>query len=426
MEIYRTTKVFVPGGLPEFTYNPRNDLKLEDSVRRANDNLCKLMIVTGSTKSGKTVLVKNVFPKNKTIWFDGGTFSNEDDFWMEIVNQLDGFTEVTETIGKDSNKKLSAKGKTELTLTIPFPMLPSIGAEVNYEHEKNKTNVRTRSRKGSAKTVALGLLEEKKTPLIIDDFHYISRDKQSVIIRAVKSLIFEGLPVIFIAIPHRRFDVIKVEKEMTGRVEQVSIPPWESHELKKIASAGFPLLNIKVNQKIINSLVNESISSPHLMQEFCRELCTVHGINETNTKSLIEIRDDNFLSELFIKVANSTGRTMFEKLSKGPRQRSDRIIRPTSDGTNTDIYGLVLKALSNLRPGLEKVDYEELRKEIKNISLERTPEAHEISRVLEYMSKIAASDESSTPVIDWEKDDRVLHITDPFLAYYLRWGMISI
>ena len=117
---------------------------------------------------------------------------------------------------------------------------------------------------------------------------------------------------------------------------------------------------------------------------------------------------------------------MFEKLSKGPRQRSDRIIRPTSDGTNTDIYGLVLKALSSLKPGLEKVDYEELRKEIKNISLDRTPEAHEISRVLEYMSKIAASDEASTPVIDWEKDDQVLHITDPFLAYYLRWGVISV
>jgi hypothetical protein len=38
------------------------------------------------------------------------------------------------------------------------------------------------------------------------------------------------------------------------------------------------------------------------------------------------------------------------------------------------------------------------------------------------MSKISTSDESSTPVIDWEKDDRLLHITDPFFAYYLKWG----
>ena len=164
MEIYRTTKVFVPGGLPEFTYNPRNDLKLEDAVRRANDNLCKLMIVTGSTKSGKTVLVKNVFPKNKTVWFDGGAFSTEDDFWLELVNQLDGFTEITETTGKDSNNKLKAKGKTELTLPIPFPMMPSIGAEVNFVHENKKTKTSTRFRKGSAKTIALSLLERKKRP----------------------------------------------------------------------------------------------------------------------------------------------------------------------------------------------------------------------------------------------------------------------
>ncbi len=34
------------------------------------------------------------------------------------------------------------------------------------------------------------------------------------------------------------------------------------------------------------------------------------------------------------------------------------------------------------------------------------------------MSKIAISDESSTPVIDWEKEEKVLHITDPFFAFF--------
>ena len=74
MNSYRTSKVFVPGGLPVLTYNPRNELKLEDSIKKAKDNLCKLMIVTGATKSGKTVLVKNVFPKQHSVWFDGGLF----------------------------------------------------------------------------------------------------------------------------------------------------------------------------------------------------------------------------------------------------------------------------------------------------------------------------------------------------------------
>ena len=211
---------------------------------------------------------------------------------------------------------------------------------------------------------------------------------------------------------------------MTGRVENVNIPPWENSELELIASIGFPLLNVHIDNEIIKSFVNESISSPHLMQEFCKELCEAYGIEETNPSNRISIDDTANLENLFSRVASSSGKIMFEKLSKGPRPRSDRIRRPTKDGSTPDIYGLVLKAIANLKPALHKIDYLELRKEISNISLERTPEAHEISRVLEYMSKIATSDESSTPVIDWEKDERILHITDPFFAYYLRWGTI--
>jgi hypothetical protein len=39
-----------------------------------------------------------------------------------------------------------------------------------------------------------------------------------------------------------------------------------------------------------------------------------------------------------------------------------------------------------------------------------------------HMTTIAATDQSSTPVIDFEDADKRLHITDPFFAFYLRWG----
>jgi hypothetical protein len=56
MKAYKTCNVFVPGGFPEFTYNPRTEKKLEDALIETKDNLCKLVMVTGLTKSGKTVL----------------------------------------------------------------------------------------------------------------------------------------------------------------------------------------------------------------------------------------------------------------------------------------------------------------------------------------------------------------------------------
>jgi hypothetical protein len=47
----------------------------------------------------------------------------------------------------------------------------------------------------------------------------------------------------------------------------------------------------------------------------------------------------------------------------------------------------------------------------------RLPQAHEVSRVLEYMSNIRTDDASSVPVLDREKDEQPLHVIDPFFAF---------
>ncbi len=214
---------------------------------------------------------------------------------------------------------------------------------------------------------------------------------------------------------------MKVEREMTGRIETISIPPWEKGELVEIPRTGFPLLNIEVKDQITDRLADEAIGSPHLMQEFCRAICDMHEIKETSDdKIVIDSIDEE---TLFQSVAQNTGKVIFDKLSKGPRQRADRVQRKLADGDTTDIYGLVLRALAQLRPGLDTIEYETLRSAIRDVSSGTQPQAHEVTRVLDKMSQIAASDESSTPVIDWEKDDRILHITDPFFAFYLRWGI---
>lgn len=66
----RIGDVFVPGGFPEITYVPRDELQLE---RRLNDYVAerfKVLSLSGPTKSGKTVLVKRVIPD--AIWVSGG------------------------------------------------------------------------------------------------------------------------------------------------------------------------------------------------------------------------------------------------------------------------------------------------------------------------------------------------------------------
>ena len=259
-------------------------------------------------------------------------------------------------------------------------------------------------------------------PLIIDDFHYFKRDFQGDVIRALKPLIFEGHPVIFIAIPHRRYDAVKVEREMTGRLEPIHVPPWSIEELTEIPNIGFPLLNAELSESLAIKVAQEAYGSPHLMQEFCRSIAKHHGIEETLVK---KVRIERTSTRIFRNVAEGTGKVVFEKLAKGPRTRTDRMQRSLKVGGTADIYKVVLLALAKLSPGMETVDYDQLRGAIREVLADNFPQAHEVSRVLEKMSEIASSDEASTPVIDWEKDDQRLHITDPFFAFFLKWGMIS-
>jgi hypothetical protein len=416
MRRYRTSRVFVPGGMPEHTYVPRTNRRLEERLSAAKDYLCKLVTVTGMTKSGKTVLTNKVFPREESIWIDGGAVGSEDDFWSYILDEISGYTDIgledTEESAHGIHGSIEAEGG--------VPLVARGRGQLGSSFGRTRGKRQSQSLTLSPRAAAVSQLQKVCIPLIIDDFHYLDRSFQGNIVRALKPLIFQGVPIILIAIPHRRYDAVKVEREMTGRLEPISVPTWELDELLQIAHEGFPLLNVDVGDTVCERLAGEAYGSPHLMQEFCRALASMHGIQETVQKSC---RMNNIPDPLFSQVAEHTGKVIFDKLAKGPRQRRDRIQRQLKDGGTADIYEVILLALANLQPGLETVDYESLRSSIREIVVETVPRAHEVTRVLEKMAEIAASDEASTPVLDWEKEDQKLHITDPFFAFYLKWGV---
>lgn len=412
------TEVFVPGGYPNYTYNPRATLDLERKVGSVVHNLCKLVIVTGHTKSGKTVLVQKILPREDAVWVDGGGVGSEEDFWVTIVDQLNLFQSTELQDSKGSTTEVSGQVSGEASFLVAKG-----GAKVGGTLGEHENSTSTRSREISSKVVALNGLRSAKRPLVIDDFHYLPRDLQGNVVRALKPLIFGGLPVVFIAIPHRRYDAVKVEKEMTGRMFPVNIPLWDLEELKFIPQTGFGVLQSNLNEEALGRLAQESIGSPHLIQEFCREICKIHPARPSERDLKISKEE---IEKVFRETAETIGRPIFEKLARGPRQRSDRVPRRLKTGIEVDIYELVLHALSHIQPGLVTLEYEDLRTAIKEICEPASvPQLQEVARVLKHMSEIAATDQSSTPVIDFDEEGKLLHITDPFFAFYLRWGSLN-
>lgn len=409
------SEVFVPGGFPRYTYNPRDARKIEEQLAEVKENLCKLVTVTGHTKSGKTVLTRKILPVDEAVWVDGGAVSVEDDLWTSVLEQLDAYTD--HEAGDETGTTSTISGKAKASANY---LIAKGEGEVGVEHERAKSSGTGRARKVSNRVAALAAIRQQARPLVIDDFHYLPKELQGGIVRALKPLVFDGVPVVLIAIPHRRYDAVRVEREMTGRILPMTIPTWSEAELSFIPLKGFPLLSIGVPDSIAIALAKQAIGSPHLMQEFCRGIAKHAASNQISV-----IGPDLDLAPIFRDVANTIGRPIFEKLAKGPRQRSDRVKRKLKSGGEADIYELVIHALAHLKPDLVTLEYEDLRAAIREVTSGNIPQLHEVARVLKHMATIASTDQSSTPVIDFDESDKKLHITDPFFAFYLRWGEIS-
>jgi hypothetical protein len=411
--------VFISGGQPTITYNPRERLNLEGKLEEYLDMGHKILAITGPTKSGKTVFVRSKLNSENSCWISGGQIGSLDNFWEAIIARYDGFTDYIET-NINSTEVKEGSGKNG---GVDFKIIKASGNTSSTESSTTGVS-NSRSRKLSPIITSTLLLSDNiKNPLIIDDFHYIAPGTQGNIIRYLKELIFNGLRVIIISVPHRAYDAVKVEKEMTGRLTQMEIPIWEKEELECIMQLGFNELNVEVPQEVIDSFAKESFGSPHLTQDFCYKFCHKNDIRGTleSKKTLEKLKSE---SEFFREFASDASKVAFICLSKGPLHRTDRKERTFIDGNTGDIYQAILLAIAKTGPKTS-ITYGEIKSALSYILKGQVPDVREITRVFDMMTTISKKYTQGEPIVEYDTVERTLHISDPFFAYYLRWGTLT-
>ncbi|MCV3274352.1 hypothetical protein [Roseobacter sinensis] len=336
--------------------------------------------------------------RERSAIVNGGQVENSEEFWRLLLQDLQLPT--TEELAEGNEN--------------------SAGFRYLVTAQTRASEGTTQTFNNSNKRTILGFMRQSDLALVVDDFHYMPSSVQREIVRSLKSEVFEGLVAILIAVPHRAFDAIGVEREMEGRFAHVEIPAWSTEELLKIPDQGFPELKMDIDADCITDFVNESNGSPLLTQRFCSRLCSHYGIEETCEEHKTYHPADSVKQEIFEAVAQQFGFPTFEKLSKGPQSRSKRIERSLLSGDNTlDICQSVLRAVANTGPK-EKLHYNEIRDELRKLLAEDdVPQKHEVSNALGHMSNIAKDGIQGEPVLEW--DDDFLYLNDPFLMFYMRW-----
>jgi ABC-type iron transport system FetAB ATPase subunit len=127
VKVYKVKDVFPAGGMPSITYVDRDHLRLEAKIERAVDRGFAFNVVTGPTKSGKSVLCHQVLDTKKLVTMEGGQVTTAGEFWQQLAHRLQiaaGSTETNKqtdvlggevTAGWKLGALISVKSKAELS-----------------------------------------------------------------------------------------------------------------------------------------------------------------------------------------------------------------------------------------------------------------------------------------------------------------------
>ncbi|PYY42527.1 hypothetical protein DEJ03_14205 [Curtobacterium sp. MCLR17_043] len=430
-EKLRTSQVFVPGKLPVHTYIPRDEFELEQSLNDYVEEGGSILTLAGPTKTGKTVLLRKVL--QSPVWIDGQGLTSAEDMWARVTDELGLY--LLEELTNDATTSSGSEGGVEGGL----PFLTAKAVLTSSGSQSTGTKVAAERLAGTA---ARDALKASGRPLVIDDFHFVDRSTQRQIVRALKPLVLAGVPIVFVSISHRVREVVSAEPDMTGRVSTLVVQFWTVDDLVEIARRGFVKLHvIDADDSLAKKLAAQAYGSPHLMQQFCRELCKYNGVREeADDPTELHAPDDwKKFFEVQVEEASANWAT---RLIRGLKERgSARTKYRTKDGLELDGYGLTLAAIAATGPKLG-VSKDEIRAAIADLVVGDTPANNQTTSVLKNMSRIAAlrlteelpsEDELEhtganvdvQPVLDFVEDGPAssLHIADPFFAFYLAWGI---
>lgn len=117
--IIRVADVFVTAN-PEYTYVSRASKKLEGVVGDHLEERDKLLLITGPSKTGKTVLVDHVVPKAMAILVkvEGPMVATDADVWRQIVDDLGYFTEVGTEASRTESDTQTVGGNVSLNAGV--------------------------------------------------------------------------------------------------------------------------------------------------------------------------------------------------------------------------------------------------------------------------------------------------------------------
>jgi hypothetical protein len=412
------TDVFTPTDFPKLTYVERDQLHLEMLLGEWVRSSTQIASISGPSKAGKTVLVQRVVGEGNLVTVSGASVRSPDQLWERVLDWL-GEPHATMTSSIEAKTETDTR---ERTAQVGFSGTGATHKSGHLEADAQTDTLQaTVNRRGLPQVVAE--IARSPTTVLLDDFHYIPAAIQSDVAQQLKDAASRGVRLCVASVPHQADNVVRALPELRGRVMAIDIDYWSKRDLLQIPALGCKALNIDIDSTSLQVFATEAAGSPQLMQSICLWTCSHYGVREPQeTYRMITLDETARKEVLFLTSVTADFRSLVRQLISGPRRERRNYVH--FDGRTGDVYLTVMRAIA-LDPPRLTIDYSELTRRLEELCKGASPDGASVIGACTRIKQIAMSKASSAgPAIDWDEDEQILAVNDPYLLFYLRWSVV--
>lgn len=430
----KVIEVFSTSRLSKFSYVSRvykNNMTYDDYLYQSLLENDKIISITGPTKCGKTTLTKKVIQPSALVRIHGAEITSPDKLWELVLAKLKAQIASKETRGKDSEHEIGAEAGSG---SGPISWLFGLVGKGSYKWKSRKSNSIQLDNKQSDHQNAIKIMVEKKSVLVIDDFHYISEEVQKAICRQLKGDLESDKghpPIVLCSIPSRGDATTRALSELQGRVSSIKFSHWNDEDLYGIIEKGFGHLNYTVtNEDVIRTyLINEALGSPHVIQDCCKSISRQKGILQANSRLFSKIPIEFTTEEIATSLKDVARELHYDRTYKNieeglPTKGQPRKLHIVGDGEEqqeADVYQILLMALEQ-NPPRDRIRRDELDERINKVVKGKPPARSSVGSVLSNLSRLILDGNIRNIVLDWDEGANELIVMDPLFLLYLRHG----
>ncbi len=406
-----------PNQVLSYIVRDKIDTKFNESLETGNH-----IVVYGASKQGKTALVSRYLPYNDNIVVRLTPNTNISDIYssvlrqvgieIEICNQSESSTAMSATAGIKAKAKVLIFGEGEANAsgtlssgdkqsktyqTIPFNL--ALAQDVSELLHKISFN--------------------KK--IILENFHYLDEEKQRELSFDLRT--FQETRIIFVILGvWRKKDKLRTYcPDLTDRVDDVPVEPWESDDFRKVIKKGAEELNISFSESIVAKFITNSFGSIGVLQELLRVCCSQADVNRTQVGHCRHIANDSYADAALEEKCNEyreTHQQALELLASGNVTHSKGKEKAPLHLPYYLVRVIAKKGYEGILGGLSRSDITEGIKAIHHRPGDVRPS--DISNLLHNLSSLQFKKKLNPPLVDYDQGKRQLFAIDSTFFYFLK------